>query len=72
MLVTSHQAYFTHTAVGQIIEATLRNVDDFAAGRTNENTLVPRPWRGSVRYGAVSGTAREHVRERSSGAGERG
>lgn len=41
--MTSHQAYFTHTAVGQIIEATLRNVDDFAAGRTNENTLVPRP-----------------------------
>ncbi|OKJ13679.1 2-hydroxyacid dehydrogenase [Kitasatospora sp. CB01950] len=42
VLVTSHQAYFTHTAVGQIIDATLRNIDDFAAGRTNENTLVPR------------------------------
>jgi D-lactate dehydrogenase len=43
VLVTSHQAYFTRTAVGQIIEATLRNVDDFAAGRTGENTLVPGP-----------------------------
>ncbi|MGW6917306.1 2-hydroxyacid dehydrogenase [Kitasatospora sp. NPDC054939] len=43
VLVTSHQAYFTATAVGQIIEATVRNVDDFAAGRTSENTLVPRP-----------------------------
>ncbi|MFD8702410.1 2-hydroxyacid dehydrogenase [Kitasatospora sp. NPDC059648] len=40
VLVTSHQAYFTRTAVGQIIDATARNIDDFAAGRTNENTLV--------------------------------
>ncbi|RKT09747.1 lactate dehydrogenase-like 2-hydroxyacid dehydrogenase [Streptomyces sp. 1114.5] len=42
VLVTSHQAYFTRTAVGQIIDATARNVDDFAAGRTSENTLVPK------------------------------
>ncbi|GAA2785352.1 2-hydroxyacid dehydrogenase [Kitasatospora sp. CM 4170] len=42
VLVTSHQAYFTSTAVGQIIDATARNIDDFAAGRRNENTLVPR------------------------------
>ncbi|MFD8599645.1 2-hydroxyacid dehydrogenase [Kitasatospora sp. NPDC059646] len=42
VLVTSHQAYFTRTAVGQIIDATVRNIDDFAAGRRNENTLVPR------------------------------
>ncbi|MEV7596952.1 2-hydroxyacid dehydrogenase [Kitasatospora sp. NPDC089797] len=42
VLVTSHQAYFTHTAVGQIIDATARNIDDFATGRTNENTLVPK------------------------------
>ncbi|WP_371477559.1 2-hydroxyacid dehydrogenase [Kitasatospora sp. NBC_00315] len=41
VLVTSHQAYFTRTAVGQIIDATLRNVEDFDAGRSNENTLVP-------------------------------
>ncbi|MFF3597067.1 2-hydroxyacid dehydrogenase [Kitasatospora indigofera] len=41
VLVTSHQAYFTRTAVGQIIDATLHNVEDFAAGRTGENTLVP-------------------------------
>ncbi|MGW4379455.1 2-hydroxyacid dehydrogenase [Kitasatospora sp. NPDC004531] len=41
VLVTSHQAYFTRTAVGQIIDATARNVADWAAGRTNENTLVP-------------------------------
>ncbi|MFF1906122.1 2-hydroxyacid dehydrogenase [Kitasatospora sp. NPDC058218] len=42
VLVTSHQAYFTHTAVSQIIDATAHNIDDYAAGRTNENTLVPR------------------------------
>ncbi|MFE4520514.1 2-hydroxyacid dehydrogenase [Kitasatospora sp. NPDC056783] len=42
VLVTGHQAYFTHTAVGQIIDATARNIDDYAAGRTNENTLVPK------------------------------
>nr|BEK69995.1 2-hydroxyacid dehydrogenase [Kitasatospora purpeofusca] len=42
VLVTSHQAYFTRTAVGQIIDATVRNIDDYAAGRTNGNTLVPR------------------------------
>ncbi|MFD0276428.1 2-hydroxyacid dehydrogenase [Kitasatospora sp. NPDC127111] len=42
VVVTSHQAYFTDTAVGQIIAATVRNLDDFAAGRRNENTLVPR------------------------------
>ncbi len=41
VVVTSHQAYFTRTAVGQIIEATARNVEDFLAGRSNENTLVP-------------------------------
>ncbi|WP_328958037.1 NAD(P)-dependent oxidoreductase [Kitasatospora purpeofusca] len=43
VLVTSHQAYFTRTAVGQIIDTTARNIDDYAAGRTNENTLFPKP-----------------------------
>lgn len=43
VLVTSHQAYFTRTAVGQIIDTTARNIDDYADGRTNENTLVPAP-----------------------------
>ncbi|TJZ50941.1 2-hydroxyacid dehydrogenase [Streptomyces piniterrae] len=40
VLVTSHQAYFTEEAVGQIIEATVTNVQDYLAGRTNENMLV--------------------------------
>ncbi|WP_042365438.1 2-hydroxyacid dehydrogenase [Streptacidiphilus neutrinimicus] len=42
VLVTSHQAYFTATAVGQIIDTTVRNVEDYLAGRHTENTLVPR------------------------------
>ncbi|MEV8096436.1 2-hydroxyacid dehydrogenase [Kitasatospora sp. NPDC085879] len=41
VLVTSHQAYFTRTAVEQIVAATVQNVADFAAGRTGDNTLVP-------------------------------
>ncbi|KOT91696.1 2-hydroxyacid dehydrogenase [Streptomyces sp. NRRL F-5755] len=40
VLVTSHQAYFTEDAVGQIIGATVRNVEDHLAGRVNENFLV--------------------------------
>ena len=42
VLVTSHQAYYTEDAVGQIIEATVRNVDDYLAGRRSDNVLVPR------------------------------
>ncbi|MGW3290214.1 2-hydroxyacid dehydrogenase [Streptomyces sp. NPDC001002] len=42
VLVTSHQAYYTEDAVGQIIEATVRNVLDYTAGRRSENVLVPR------------------------------
>ncbi|MFI8099830.1 2-hydroxyacid dehydrogenase [Streptomyces sp. NPDC086023] len=40
VVVTSHQAYYTHDAVGQIIEATVRNVADYLAGRRSENTLT--------------------------------
>jgi D-lactate dehydrogenase len=41
VLVTSHQAYYTVEALGQIIDATVRNVADFLAGRGGENFLVP-------------------------------
>lgn len=41
VLITSHQAYFTQDAVGQIIDTTVRNVEDYLTGRTGENTLVP-------------------------------
>ncbi|GGY92770.1 2-hydroxyacid dehydrogenase [Streptomyces nitrosporeus] len=41
VIVTSHQAYYTHDAVAQIIDATVRNVDDYLAGRRGENVLVP-------------------------------
>lgn len=41
VVVTSHQAYYTEDAVGQIVDTTLRNVLDYVAGRRNENVLVP-------------------------------
>ncbi|MEU1628776.1 2-hydroxyacid dehydrogenase [Streptomyces sp. NPDC020096] len=40
VLVTSHQAYFTQDAVGQIVDTTVRNIEDYLAGRTGENTLT--------------------------------
>lgn len=40
VLVTSHQAYFTRDAVGQIVATTLANVEDYLAGRAGDNTLV--------------------------------
>ena len=44
VLVTSHQAYFTREAVGQIAETSVANVEDYLSGRTGDNTLV-RPRR---------------------------
>ncbi|MEV4948345.1 2-hydroxyacid dehydrogenase [Streptomyces sp. NPDC053755] len=41
VVVTSHQAYYTVDAVGQIVDTTVRNVLDYAAGRRSENVLVP-------------------------------
>ncbi|MBT3149747.1 2-hydroxyacid dehydrogenase [Streptomyces sp. CHD11] len=42
VLVTSHQAYYTEDAVGQIVATTVDNVLDYTAGRRSENVLVPR------------------------------
>lgn len=42
VLITSHQAYFTVDAVEEIVAATLRNVNDYVAGRITESTLIPR------------------------------
>ncbi|BBB00262.1 putative D-lactate dehydrogenase [Actinacidiphila reveromycinica] len=42
VLVTSHQAYFTVDAVEEIVTATVRNVDDYLAGRITECTLIPK------------------------------
>ncbi|MFE4265202.1 2-hydroxyacid dehydrogenase [Streptomyces sp. NPDC056883] len=41
VVVTSHQAYYTLDAVGQIIDTTVANVADYLAGRRSENTLSP-------------------------------
>jgi D-lactate dehydrogenase len=39
VLVTGHQAFFTREAMVIIAETTIRNIDDFAARRENENIL---------------------------------
>lgn len=39
VLVTGHQGYFTEEAVTTICETVIRNLNDFAAGRGNENLL---------------------------------
>lgn len=49
VLVTSHQAYFTRDAVGQIAATTVGNVADHFVSRTSDNTLVPRRETGSGR-----------------------
>lgn len=41
VVVTSHQAYYTQDAVGQIIDTTVKNVLDYREGRRSENVLVP-------------------------------
>ena len=41
VIVTSHQAYYTRDAVDQIIDATVRNIGDYLAGRRSGNVLVP-------------------------------
>ncbi|MBO8186458.1 2-hydroxyacid dehydrogenase [Streptomyces spirodelae] len=40
VLITSHQAYFTEEAVGQIARTTVANIEDHLAGRAGDNTLV--------------------------------
>ncbi|MEV8558377.1 2-hydroxyacid dehydrogenase [Streptomyces sp. NPDC051917] len=40
VLVTSHQAYFTRDAIGQIARTTVANVEDYLAGRSGDNVLV--------------------------------
>jgi D-lactate dehydrogenase len=39
VVVTGHQAFFTEEAMETIATTTLRNLDDFVAGRDNENRL---------------------------------
>ncbi|KAL2109816.1 hypothetical protein VUR80DRAFT_1968 [Thermomyces stellatus] len=40
VLVSGHQAFFTEEALREIAECTLRNLEDVAAGRRCENSLV--------------------------------
>lgn len=49
VLVTSHQAFWTHDAVSRIVDTTVTNLEDYVAGRLSANVLVgpgrpaPRP-----------------------------
>lgn len=43
VIVTGHQAYFTHEAITTIIETTLENISAFAEGRKLENEVLPPP-----------------------------
>jgi len=43
VLITPGQADYTGDALDQVIAATVRNIDDYVAGRTSEATLVARP-----------------------------
>ncbi|MEU6556463.1 2-hydroxyacid dehydrogenase [Streptomyces sp. NPDC046915] len=40
VLITSHQAYFTRDAVGQIARTTVANIEDYFAGRPGHDVLV--------------------------------
>jgi D-lactate dehydrogenase len=43
VVVTPGQAHYTREALQEIIQATVRNIDDYVAGRITEATLVARP-----------------------------
>lgn len=43
VLVTGHQAFFTHEALSEIADTTIRNLTDFETGQINENVLNPKP-----------------------------
>jgi len=55
VIITGHQAFFTREALAIIAETTITNIDDFEAGRSNDNILrseeVIRP--SSKRKGVV-------------------
>lgn len=40
VIVTCHQAFFTQDALTTISKTTIQNINDFAAGRSNDNTLM--------------------------------
>lgn len=41
VLITSHQGFFTDEALTQIAQTTLQNIDDFEAGKSLVNKVVP-------------------------------
>ena len=41
VLITGHQGFFTREALAEIAETVIRNISDFAEGRTNPDVLKP-------------------------------
>lgn len=41
VLITSHQAFLTREALGNIVETTLRNIEDFSTGKPLINEVTP-------------------------------
>lgn len=46
VIVTSHQAFFTREALDNIARVTMRNIEEFAAGRRLTNAVCPDPVAG--------------------------
>jgi D-lactate dehydrogenase len=42
VLVTGHQAFFSHEALSEIADTTIRNLTDFENGQKNDNVLKPK------------------------------
>ncbi len=42
VVITAHQAFFTHEALTNIAETTLSNINDLAAGRSCPNVIQPQ------------------------------
>lgn len=59
VIVTGHQAFFTHEALVMIAAATVSNMRNFEQGTKDENVLIPRPFPGD---GATDGIHHEQRR----------
>lgn len=58
VLITAHQGFFTREALGQIADTTIRNLNDYAAGICNANTLHPESHVASGRRDALRRTGK--------------
>ena len=64
VLITGHQAFFTQEAMQTIAETTIRNLDDFAANRSNENVLKPEKVFAYAKRRTVTSGNTEHLHKK--------